>query len=140
MSSNSQAEIIRQTLVDYLSSQPDRTALNRDCLRVINQAVGREVNRSVIGPIKRELGITHQTGSLSGKLGDTFVTYWTLPQERSSKITGADRGVAEAMVDAVSANDSGKVGSLLEQVKPRINQVLIAALQLAAEYRAEAEQ
>jgi hypothetical protein len=133
---NSQAEVVRQVLVDYLSSQPDRTALNRECMRVIGEALGRPVTRAVVGPVKRELGITHRSGSLGSKPGETFVTYWTLPEERSSLITGADRDIAEHLVATVARADQAEFLETLASAGGRPNQVITALAQLAAEEQA----
>jgi hypothetical protein len=130
--SQSQAEVIRQTLINFLSAQPELTAMNRECYRVIVDTLGREPGKGVVGPIKRELGITHRTGSLSGKQGDTFVTYWTLPEERSSLITGADRGRAAAIVQAVAGGDNAAFATTWEQSQNRLEQLVMALAQIAA--------
>lgn len=123
----------RQALIDYLSVQPERTALSRDCRREVERVLGRRISAELLSHAKRTLGVTHRFGSLGSEPGSSFVSYWTLPEENTSRITERDRCMAETLVRATTQQDSEEVGVCLEYGLRRPRQMLLALAQLAAE-------
>jgi hypothetical protein len=126
----------KEALREYLSMQPDRTATLHDIQRAVEGLLGRKVHRSTLLYAKAELGITHRTGGMKGKPGQQFVSWWTLPGGQSISVQPGDQAQAERLI---AAYGNGEYSRLLDESRPRIDQVITALVQLAREWRAEAE-